>query len=355
MLSRDCGHLPPAPPHPGRRERTCYNSVHLTSCNNRVPVTAQVRLGHLLPSAPRGKAQAQQPRYPARPRQLHTYIPGLLPSVPPGAEEGFPALNFHAGPSGGQCLPVLRRTCCTRGQRRAVPSRAGWPPAGSPPLGARSPLAFSRRAGDGGASVAALPALTAPPSPAVPSWPPPPRPGRCRAVPCRAGGRSAAQRSPAEDGVHPGGCGAKVLRGRIRPGGGLGGGKGGVSVRCRRRLRGWGAARWVRATLGELLGAPGKEGGGLAARPRLFVVLRTSQTAPLCPSVGAGWLRLRETPPGGLGALSQRGLPKPAGNPGGGGDFGSPPAWAWTGRGWGRRGKTSAPGCGQPEPPVRLD
>lgn len=227
MLSRDCGHLPPAPPHPGRRERTCYNSVHLTSCNNRVPVTAQVRLGHLLPSAPRGKAQAQQPRYPARPRQLHTYIPGLLPSVPPGAEEGFPALNFHAGPSGGQCLPVLRRTCCTHGQRRAVPSRAGWPPAGSPPLRARSPLAFSRRAGDGGASVAALPALTAPPSPAVPSWPPPPRPGRCRAVSCRAGGRSAAQRSPAEDGVHPGGCGAKVLRGRIRPGGGLGGGKGG--------------------------------------------------------------------------------------------------------------------------------
>uniref|UniRef100_A0A8B9DL39 Synaptotagmin-17 n=1 Tax=Anser cygnoides TaxID=8845 RepID=A0A8B9DL39_ANSCY len=196
MLSRDRGHLPPAPPHPGRRERMCYNSVHLTSCNNRVPVTAQVRLGHLLlPSALRGKAQAQQPPYPTRPRQLHTYIPGLLPSVPPGSEEGFPALNFHAGPSGGQCLPVLRRTCCTRGQRRAVPSRAGWPPAGSPhPRSTKPPRVFPTSRGWGGLGGGSPRPDGAPrPRGAFVAAPSPPGAVPCRAVPCRGAQRGAAE------------------------------------------------------------------------------------------------------------------------------------------------------------------
>lgn len=116
------------------------------------------------------------------------------PVVSPGGPEGSPALNFRAGPSGGQCSPALQQTCCTRGSHRAAQPRGG----------------SAGKAGPGRAAAGLLgPSADPPPAPPVGR-----SPHACFTDPISRGGAAGRGGSPRPDGApDPPRC----LRGRGAP------------------------------------------------------------------------------------------------------------------------------------------
>lgn len=142
--------------------------------------------------------------------------PPAPPAPCPGGQEGFASLIFRAGPSGGQCSPALRRTCCGPAEApRAGPGRAG----AARPLRAPAPLPPAAPSPRGGGSPRRRRRLRARGAAAARGAAPVPPPG---AVPLRRGGRGwgraaggavRARGAPRSHGVHPGACGAAAMPG----------------------------------------------------------------------------------------------------------------------------------------------